>query len=225
MSPPIESAKNASPARQKIATNQGSTRTRTHIRPHTGRRRHSHAADRSRIASVTIVSPTNIRISGPLSRWRVRGILAPLPRQIHPRHRPHRGDDGQQQHRIGFGEPRFGAEQHRTAQDKGGQYGPAPRHECERGPVGQQHRPDRTDQGRHAVEPDANLGPRQAQRRGGFDHGCLQPVDADRLLVAHIVLEPDVDEIPALDHLLGRLREPRLVAVDRRNVEKSRQKQ
>src|SRR5258708_30161490 len=68
MSPPIESAKNASPARQKIATNQGSTRTRTHIRPHTGRRRHSHAEDRSRIASVTIVSPTNIRISGPLSR-------------------------------------------------------------------------------------------------------------------------------------------------------------
>jgi hypothetical protein len=30
---------------------------------------------------------------------------------------------------------------------------------------------------------------------------------------------------PRLDHLLGRLREPRLVAVDRRNVEKSRQKQ
>ncbi len=55
--------------------------------------------------------------------------------------------------------------------------------------------------------------------------GGLQPVDADRLLVAHVILEADIDEIDSLDHLLGRLREPRLVAVDRRDVEKSRQKQ
>ena len=64
-------------------------------------------ADRSRIASVTIVSTTNIRISGPLSRmppasavqkiagqrpWRMRGILAALPGQIDPRQRAHRRD-------------------------------------------------------------------------------------------------------------------------------------
>src|ERR1700737_666371 len=55
--------------------------------------------------------------------------------------------------------------------------------------------------------------------------GSLQAVDADRLLVARVVLEADVDEIAGLDHLLGRLREPRLVAVDRRDVEKSRKKQ
>jgi len=54
-----------SPARQKIATNHGSTSTSVHIRPQTGRSRHSQDALRSRIASVTIVSPTNIRISGP----------------------------------------------------------------------------------------------------------------------------------------------------------------
>src|ERR1700737_5219300 len=55
--------------------------------------------------------------------------------------------------------------------------------------------------------------------------GSLQAVDADRLLVARVVLEADVDEIAGLDHLLGRLREPRLVAIDRREVEKSGQEQ
>ena len=74
-----------------------------------------------------------------------------------------------------------------------------------------------------AIEPDAQLRPRQAERRGGFDHGGLQPIDADRLLVADVVLEADVDEIAGFDHLLGRLREPRLVAVDRRNVEEAGQ--
>src|SRR3954463_16835853 len=68
MSPPSESAKNVSPARQKIATHHGSTRTSIHNRPHTGRRRQNHTADRSRIARLPIVSTTNIRISGPLSR-------------------------------------------------------------------------------------------------------------------------------------------------------------
>jgi len=51
----------------------------------------------------------------------------------------------------------------------------------------------------------------------------LQPVDADRLLVADIVLKADVDEIAGFDHLLGRLREPRLIPVDRRNGEKAGQ--
>src|SRR6202035_2317071 len=35
-----------------------------------------------------------------------------------------------------------------------------------------------------------------------------------RLLVARLVLEADVDVVAALDHLLGRLGEARLVAVD-----------
>ncbi len=153
------------------------------------------------------------------------GILAALPGQIDPRHRTHRRDDRQQQHGVGLGEPRFDAEQHRTAHDESGQYRAAPRHEGQRRPVGQQHRADGADQRRNAVQPDANLRPRQAERRGGFDRGCLQPINADRLLVAHVILETDVDEIAGLDHLLGRLREPRLVAVDRRDVEKSGQKQ
>ena len=155
----------------------------------------------------------------------MRGILAALPGQIDPRHRAHRRDHGEQQHRVGLGEPRLDAEQHRTAHDQRGKDRAAPRHERQRRPVGQQHRADRADQRRNAVEPDAHLRPRQAERGGGFDRGRLQPVDADRLLVADVVLEADVDEIAALDHLLGRLREPRLVAVDRRDVEKARQEQ
>ena len=43
-------------------------------------------------------------------------------------------------------------------------------------------------------------------------------------IVANLVLEPDIDEIAAFDHLLGRLRKARLVAVDRRNVEETGQK-
>ena len=101
----------------------------------------------------------------------------------------------------------------------------APGHEGQRRPVGQQHRADRADQRGNAIEPDAHLRARQAERRGGFDRGRLQPVDADRLLVADVVLEADVDEIAGLDHLLGRLREPRLVAIDRRDVEKAGQEQ
>jgi hypothetical protein len=46
---------------------------------------------------------------------------------------------------------------------------------------------------------------------------------ADRLLVANVVLKPDIDEIAAFDHLLGRLRKARLVAVDGRNGEETGQ--
>ena len=59
--------------------------------------------------------------------------------------------------------------------------------------------------------------------RAVLHHAGLQPIDADRLLVAHLVLEPDVDIVPVLDHLLGGLREARLVAVDRRNGEEAGQ--
>jgi len=56
-----------------------------------------------------------------------------------------------------------------------------------------------------------------ADRRG------LQPVDANRLLVANFVLEADVDILARFQHLFGGLREARLVAVDRRNLEEPRQ--
>src|SRR5262249_26078961 len=52
---------------------------------------------------------------------------------------------------------------------------------------------------------------------------CLQPIDTDRLLVADLLLEADVDVVAALDHLLRRLGEPRLVAIDRRNIEETGQ--
>src|SRR5664280_2532436 len=83
MSPPIEFEKKASPARQKIAMNQGSTRTRSHIKPQTGRSRQSHVADRSKIASVAIVSTTNITINGPLSRMPPASAVQKIAGHIH----------------------------------------------------------------------------------------------------------------------------------------------
>ena len=57
----------------------------------------------------------------------------------------------------------------------------------------------------------------------GFHRGGLQPVDADRLLVADLVLETDVDILLRFQHLLGGLREAGLVTVDRRYLEKAGQ--
>ena len=68
--------------------------------------------------------------------------------------------------------------------------------------------------GDQAIDPDRRFGALAAQRHGRR----LQPVDADRLLVARDVLEADVDIVAGLDHLLGRLDEARLVAVDRRQA-------
>ena len=154
---------------------------------------------------------------------RMHRILAALPGQVYPRHRAHRGDHGEQQHRVGLGEPRLSAEQDATGHHKPGQRRPAPRHKSQRRPIGQQDRADGADQGRNAVDPDPQLGARQAERRGGFNGRGLQPVDADRLLVADVVLEADIDEIAAFDHLLGGLGEPGLVAVDGGNIEETGQ--
>ena len=93
----------------------------------------------------------------------------------------------------------------------------------ERRPVGEQDRRDRSQQRRYAVEPDARERPRHAHRLADVHRSRLQPVDADRLLVAAHLLEADVDVVAGLDHLLGRLREARFVAIDRRDVEEPRQ--
>ena len=104
-----------------------------------------------------------------------------------------------------------------------GEHRGTPRDEGERRPVGQQHRADRAEQRGHAIKPDGGERARDAERAGGLHHPGLQPVDADRLLVAHLVLEADVDIVAALHHLLGGLREARLVAIDRRDREKTGQ--
>ena len=66
--------------------------------------------------------------------------------EIDARHRAHRGDGGQQQHRIGLGEAGLDAQQDRRRHHQSGQHRGAARDESERGPVGQQHRADRADQ-------------------------------------------------------------------------------
>src|SRR2546422_7758801 len=42
-----------------------------------------------------------------------------------------------------------------------------------------------------------------------FRSAGLEPIDSDRLLVADLILVPDIDEIAGLHHLLGRLGKPR----------------
>ena len=74
---------------------------------------------------------------------------------------------------------------------------------------------DRDDAGKDRDQP-VDPGRGVGAHAGGFDDRALQPVDADRLLVAADVLEADVDIVAAVDHLARGLHVARLVAVDRR---------
>ena len=68
-------------------------------------------------------------------------------------------------------------------------------------------------------------GAANAKRLSGPYGRRLQPVDADRFFVTHLVLETDVDVIARLDHLLGGLSEPGFIAIDRGNLKKAGQEQ
>ena len=94
--------------------------------------------------------------------------------------------------------------------------------ESKRRPIGQQNSDRSRRKRRQAIEPDRRARLRHAERFAGFHRCRLQPIDADRLLVADLVLKPDVDIFARFQHLLGRLREARFVAVDRRYLEKAR---
>ncbi len=111
------------------------------------------------------------------------------------------------------------AGRHHQAREHGG----APRHEGKRRPIGEQDCRERADQRGDAVEPDGAERLRNPKRLPGLHRAGLQPIDTDRLLVANLVLEPDVDIVASLDHLLGGLREARLVAIGRRDREEARQ--
>ena len=92
---------------------------------------------------------------------------------------------------------------------RGEQRGPA-RNKRQRRPIGQQHPADGAQQRRYAIEPDRRARVADAERLGDVDHRGLQPVDADRFLVADLVLIADVDIVAGFHHLLGGLGEPRL---------------
>jgi hypothetical protein len=143
--------------------------------------------------------------------------------QIETRQHPHGGHHCGEQHGVGGGQAGLDAEQDRARHHQPGQQGGAARHESERGPIGQQNGPDGADERGHPVEPDGRQRLRHAERPRACHHPGLQPIDADRFLVAHFILEPDVHIVAVLDHLLGGLREARLVAVDRRNIEEAGQ--
>ena len=55
-------------------------------------------------------------------------------------------------------------------------------------------------------------------------HGSrLEPINADWLLVAHLILEADIDIVSGFQHLLAGLGEAGLVAIDQGDVEEARQ--
>jgi hypothetical protein len=76
-------------------------------------------------------------------------------------------------------------------------------------PPDQQHRCHHADERRQAVGPDVGA---LIVAEGRHAQG-LQPMDADRLLVARGVLKADVDEVARLQHLFGGLGEAGFVAV------------
>jgi hypothetical protein len=87
-----------------------------------------------------------------------------------------------------------------------------------RAPIGEQQRQKAADQRREPVCPDfLVLGTAEDFRRG-----CLQPIDADRLVVARPFAEADVNEITRLYHLLGGLGKTAFVAIEGRQREKAR---
>ncbi len=83
------------------------------------------------------------------------------------------------------------------------------RDEGKRCPIGHEDRECRARKRGQTVEPDRRARLRHTQRFARFHRRRLQPIDADRLLVTHLILKPDIDVFARLQHLLGRLREPR----------------
>ena len=146
-----------------------------------------------------------------------------LIREIRPRHGTHGGDDGQEQHGIGLGDKPFDAKQHAACHHETGEHRGAARDEGKRRPIRQKNRTDGADQRGHAIEPNRGEGPLEAERARELHHSALQPVDPHGLFVAHLVLEADVDVIAALHHLLGGLREARLVTIEGRDAEEAGQ--
>ena len=181
MSPPTESVKKASPARQKIATNHGSTSTSIHIRPQTGRSRHSQEASRSRIASVNDGQPREHQdqrsldqdAAGerrPEDRGPAPGRMRRDPRRAARTDRPApcapiAATTVSSSIASVLASRASTPSSTRGAHHQRGEHRAAPRDEGERRPIGQQHGADRADQRRNAVDPDAQLRPSAGRAR------------------------------------------------------------
>ncbi len=144
-------------------------------------------------------------------------------REVNARHRAHRRNAREQEDRVSLCQPRLNAEQNGACHHQRRNQRRAARYEGERSPIGQQHRTNRTQQRWQPIQPDRGARLGHACRFAEFDGRRLQPIDADRLFVPDLVLKADVDILAALQHLFGGLRKARLVAVDRRDLEKARQ--
>src|SRR5882724_3321998 len=82
-----------------------------------------------------------------------------------------------------------------------------------------EYREEGAENGWNAIGPDGVVG--RAGKNLGGDR--LHPIDAYGLLVARLVLQTRLNEVAGFDHLLGRLGEARLVAIERRQRAQTRQ--
>ena len=124
------------------------------------------------------------------------------------------------QHRVGLGDaPLEGGGEDGGDDEAGGKAGIGAE-QIGAGPGDRHHRHRDAQRRDQAIDPDRRGGAVAAQRQGRR----LQPVDADRFLVAGRILEADVDIVAALGHLLGGLDEARLVAVDHRQAGQARRR-
>ena len=137
------------------------------------------------------------------------GLAAPAGAQIGKRCQGERGGAGQ--HGVGLGDTALDAQHHGRREEGGTGKGRLTADQPLPAPETGEGCQDGAEHGGDAIGPDlARLGARQ-----GGDAGRLQPVDADRLLVAFLVLEIDFDEVAAFQHLGGRLGKAALVSVER----------
>ncbi len=138
---------------------------------------------------------------------------------IDPRQRRHHQGDGPAKRCVGLGDEALGRKDQAGPQQGAGHRAAGRAEEDARSPGaggGGDHGPQ---QRGDAVGPDA---PR-LDRGNGRDADGLQPMDAHRLLEPGDVLQVDRDDVAGLQHLGGRLGEARLVAVQDRDADQSRQ--
>ena len=127
---------------------------------------------------------------------------------------------GQHVHCIGLGQMRFEAEEWCGGKQKCADQRCGWPKQRQADQIGDDYRQHCGGEGGEAIVADF----RNGIRPGGDDDTGLQPVDADRFLVARFLTQTRRDVIATFHHLPGRLCEAGLVAVYRRDCEQARQK-
>ena len=234
MSCPTASLKKVPPLFSVIATNHGATIAITMSSPTSGRNCRSHPADRSAIARMIAASSGTAGVIGPLTRMPTpiatqNAIAQPqesrnveLSRLVHERARAAIPITTVAATTASVLARRASTPSRMTPAISAPAMNAARRVVSHGGRISQQDCQDSPKKGRDTIEPDRPPGFGDAHLLGDAHDSRLHPVDADWLLVPSFRLEPDVHEVAALEHLLGRLRKTRLVAIHRWQAHEAR---